>query len=273
MSVAAETPKLAAFVRRDFRIALSYRAGLLGGLVGVLAQVAAFSLLGKLVDPSRMPLFDGTRSTYIEFVAIGICINMTVLLLIHELSRALHTEQMIGTLESLLVTPTRMATLQAGSTLFNLMYVPLRLCLFLALIAVLFGLQLHAAGILPAVVLMLEFLPFLWGLGLFAAGATLTFRRGSGLIGMAVTALGLSSGAFFPLSLLPHWLSTIAAGNPAAIVLDAVRRALIGGAGWHALTRPMLELLPLSVASVALGLFFFRMFVARERRLGTLGLY
>lgn len=268
-----EAPKLAAFVRRDCRIALSYRAGLIGGLVGILAQVVAFSLLGKLVDPTRMPLFHGTRATYLEFVAIGICVNMAVLLLMHELARALRAEQLMGTLESLLVTPTRMATLQIGSTLFNLLYVPLRVCLFLAMIAVLFGLHLHTGGILPALVLLLEFLPFLWGLGLIAAGAMLTFRRGAGVIGVAVTALGLGSGAFFPLTLLPHWLSTIAACNPVAIVLGAVRDALIGGAGWHALAGPMIEVAPASLASVAIGVALFRLFLARERRLGTLGLY
>ena len=154
MNAIAELPKLCAFVRRDARIAMSYRAGMAGGLLGVLAQIVAFSFLGKLVDPSRLPLFDGTRTSYIEFVAIGICLNMAVMLLVHELARALRNEQMMGTLESLLITPTRVLTIQIGSTLFSLLYVPLRMCLFLAVIAVLFGLHLHAAGVLPSIVLL-----------------------------------------------------------------------------------------------------------------------
>jgi ABC-2 type transport system permease protein len=273
MSVIAEAPKLAAFVRRDFRIALSYRMGAFTGLIGIAMQVIAFSFLGKLVDPARMPVFAGTRATYIEFVVIGVCLNTTILLLLHELSRALRAEQMIGTLESLLVTPTRIGTMQLGSTLFNLLYVPVRVCLFLAVIALVFGLDLHPGGILPATVLMLEFLPLIWGLGLIAAGAVLTFRRGMGLVGAGVTIFGLGSGAFFPLSVLPGWLAHLAAFNPLAIVLTALRDALIGGAGWHTLATPLIELLPLAVMSVAAGIFFFRFFLRRERRLGTLGLY
>ena len=273
MSFISEAPKLAAFVRRDFRIMLSYRVGAVTGLVGIVGQVLAFSLLGKLVDPARLPLYDGTRATYIEFVAIGICLNMAVLLLVHELSRALRNEQLTGTLESLLVTPTRVGTLQMGSTLFNLLYVPLRLCLFLVVISIVFGLHLHAGGILPATALMLAFLPFLWGVGLIAAGAVLTFRRGTGVIGAGVAVLGLTSGAFFPLSVLPGWLAAVEAFNPIAIVLGALRDALIGAAGWHQLATPLIELLPLAVASVALGIFFFSFFLRRERRLGTLGLY
>ena len=273
MSVIAEAPKLVAFVRRDFRIALSYRAGALGGLLGIVVQVVALSFLGKLIDPSRLPVFHGTRTTYIEFVVIGVCLNMTVLLLLHELSRALRTEQMIGTLESLLVTPTRVGTLQLGSTLFNLLYVPVRLALFLAVIAIVFGLDLHAGGILPATVLTLEFLPFLWGVGLIAAGCVLAFRRGAGMIGAGVAVIGLGSGVFFPLSVLPAWLASLDAYNPLAIVLAGLRDALIGDAGWQALSTPMLELLPLAVVSVAVGILCFRFFLRRERRLGTLGLY
>jgi ABC-2 type transport system permease protein len=273
MSVITEAPKLAAFVRRDLRIALSYRTAALSGLIAIVVQVVAFSFLGRIVDPTRMPVFGGTRATYLEFVAIGICLNMAVLLLLNELSRALRAEQLIGTLESLVVTPTRIATVQIGSTLFNLLYVPLRLSLFLAAIAIVFGLHLHAAGILPAIVLMLEFLPFLWGLGLIAAGAVLTYRRGNGVIGAGVAVLGLASGAFVPLSVLPGWLADLAEFNPFAIVLTAVREALIGDAGWSALATPLIELLPLAVASVAAGIFFFRLFLQRERRLGTLGLY
>jgi ABC-2 type transport system permease protein len=273
MSVVSETPKLAAFVRRDFRIMLSYRVGALAGLFGLIVQVVALSFLGKLVDPTRMPEFDGTRATYVEFVVIGVCLNMTVLLLLHELSRALRNEQLTGTLESLLVTPTRIGIMQFGSTLFNLLYVPLRLGLFLALIAILFGLDLHASGILPAIVLTLEFLPFLWGIGLISAAAVLRFRRGAGVIGTGVAVVALGSGAFFPLSVLPSWLATLDAYNPLAIVLTALRNALIGGAGWQALATPLLELLPLAIASVAVGILLFRHFLRRERRLGTLGLY
>lgn len=273
MSVTTEAPKLAAFVRRDFRIMLTYKVGSLTGLLGIIVQVVALSLLGKLIDTSRMPEFDGIRATYVEFVVIGVCLNMAVLLLLHELARALRNEQLTGTLESLLVTPTRIETVQFGSTLFNVLYVPLRLGLFLAAIAIVFGLKLHAGGILPATVLTLEFLPLLWGIGLLAAAAVLRFRRGTGMVGMGVAVVGVGSGVFFPLSVLPSWLARLDAYNPLAIVLAALRDALIGGAGWHQLEAPLIELLPLAVVSSVAGIVLFRYFLRRERRLGTLGLY
>jgi len=269
----AELPKLVAFMRRDLRIMLSYRMAALGGLLGLVAQALVLSFIGKLVDPSRLPVFGDTRATYMEFVSIGIGLNMVIMLILHQLATAVRNEQMIGTLESLLVTPTRIATIQAGSAAFGLVYVPLRIGVFVAIIAVAFGLNLHASGILPAAVLLATFLPFLWGLGLLSGAAILTFRRGVGAVTSGGAFLALASGAFFPLSLLPHWLHALADANPLAIALSGLRETLIGGIGWASIGTDLLEIVPLSLIVLSAGICAFRLALRRERRLGTLGLY
>ncbi len=60
----------------------------------------------------------------------------------------------------------------------------------------------------------------MWGLGVLTAGAILTFRRGAGVVGLGAVVLGLLSGVYFPISLLPGWLATIAAENPIAKAID-----------------------------------------------------
>jgi ABC-2 type transport system permease protein len=208
-----------------------------------------------------------------EFVTIGIALNMVVALMLYQVATAIRTEQMIGTLESLLVTPTAIRTIQAGSAAFALFNIPLRLALFVAVIGLLFGLDFHASGILPAAVLLLAFLPFLWGLGLVSAAAILTFRRGVGVLTVGGTVLGLASGAFFPLSLLPHWLAAIANANPLAIAIHGLRESLIGATGWTSVGSDVAELAPVSIVAVAAGTLAFRLALHRERRNGTLGLY
>ncbi len=273
MNTIGELAKLPAFMRRDLRIMLSYRMAAAAELFGLVAQAIVFSFIGKLVDPSRLPLYGGTRASYLEFVSIGIVFNMVVVLMLSQVGTAIRNEQLIGTLESLLVTPTRMATIQAGSAAFELLWVPVRMALFLVVIAIAFGLDLHASGILPSFALLLAFLPFLWGLGLVSAGAILTFRRGVGALTIGGTVLGLASGAFFPLSLLPHWLAAIAKLNPLAITINGMRETLIGGAGFSSLGSSFADLVPLSIAGLVVGVMFFRFALKRERRLGTLGLY
>jgi ABC-2 type transport system permease protein len=144
---------------------------------------------------------------------------------------------------------------------------------FLAIVAVVFALDLQPSGIGPALVILGVFAPFVWGLGLISAGAMVTFRRGGRALGAFVTGVGIASGVYFPLSVLPDWLEKLAVGNPFAIAIEGLREALIGGAGWSVIDSDVLLLAPLAVASLVLGGIAFHAAVGRERRNGTLGLY
>jgi ABC-2 type transport system permease protein len=200
-------------------------------------------------------------------------LSLVIALLLQRVAAAVRQEQMIGTLESLLVTPTATATVQVGSAAFDLLYVPIRGAIFLVIIAFGFGLDFNSDGVLPALAVMIAFVPFVWGLGLLSAAAMLTFRRGGGGVVIGATILGLLSGAYFPLDLLPTWLGAIASVNPIAIAIDGVRQALLGDGGWASLDPEVLLLLPMAAASLTAGIVAFRLALARERRNGTLGLY
>jgi ABC-2 type transport system permease protein len=270
---AAEARKLPAFVRRDWKIALSYRVVFVGDVLGLGMQILVFSFVAKLVDPDRLPLYGGTVPSYLAFVAVGLVVNLTAGVLLHQVSGQLRQEQLTGTLEALLATPTLGPTLQLGLVSYTLMMVPIRALVLLTAIALGFGLDFQATGVLPALALLLAFLPFTWGLGLATAGAVITFRRGASATGILVTLLGLFSGAVFPIALLPAALQWIAEWNPFAIAIDGIREALIGGTGWGPALSDLTRLAPLAVAGLALGMYCFRAAVARERRRGTLGHY
>jgi ABC-2 type transport system permease protein len=268
----AEAGRVAAFVRRDLMILLSHRAGFAADLLRLCAHVLLFGLIGRLVDPALLPSYGGEPTGYLEFVAVGVLLSLVFGLLLERAAAAIRTEQTAGTLEALLVTPLRTFTLQAGSVAFDALQVPLRMGLFLALIAVAAGLELEASGTLPSIAVLCAFLPFVWGLGLIGAGAIVTFRRGTAVTAIAGMALGLASGAYFPLTLVPDRLATILSWNPMAITLEAMRDALIGGEGWDAIGPEVLVMVPMSVLTLVVGGVACGAALARERRRGTLGI-
>ena len=272
-AVLAEAAKLPAFVRRDVKVALSYRVAFASDVLGIAAQVVVFSFIAKLVEPSKLPTFGGTEISYLEFVTTGIVLNLALGVLLYRVAGAIRQEQLQGTLESLLATPTATATVQIGSVASTLLMVPLRATLMMGAIALVFGLHFDPGGILPATLIVAALVPFAWGLGLATGAAIVTFRRGTGLLGAGTTLLGLASGAVFPLALLPAWLAAVAEWNPLAIAIDGVREALLGGAGWGAALADIAILIPLSGLTLAAGVGLFKLALDRERRLGTLGMY
>jgi len=270
---AAELAKVPAFVRRDFLVAVSYRTAFVGDLITLFTQVVLFYFVGKMVDSGSIPEYGGTQASYLEFVAIGIAVGVFVQLGLGHVSTVLRNEQLMGTLESIFVTPTSMTTIQLGSVAYDLVYVPIRTTLFLGVTAAVFGLDFHADGVLPSIVLLLAFVPFIWGLGLLGAAAVLTFRRAGGVVALIAVLLTLGSGAYFPTALLPGWAESLAAWNPIAITVEGMRNALIGGEGWSALGAEVVAVAAASAVSVLVGLLGFRLALRYERARGTLGLY
>ncbi|MPZ71095.1 MAG: hypothetical protein GEU71_16455 [Actinobacteria bacterium] len=268
-----ETSKLSAFVRRDFLTAWSYRFTFFSEAIGLIAQAVVFSFVGRMVDPTVLPSYGGTRASYLTFVAVGIAFTQFLQVGLGRMVSAIRTEQLMGTLESLLLTPMRQTTLLLGSVTYDLLYVPVHTIAFLGVVGVGFGLGFHASGALPAIAILLLFVPFVWGIGIASAAGVMTFRKGSGLFGWFGYALTLMSGAYFPTSLLPDWLQGAARMNPISVALTASRKALIGGAGWAELA-PSLGLLAVAaVVAIAFGTAALQLSLRRERRLGTIGMY
>jgi ABC-type multidrug transport system permease subunit len=242
----AEARKVPAFMRRDFLVMLSYRAAFAGDLFYIAIQAVMFGFVAELIDPSKLPSYGGVSASYFDFVMIGVVITTVCTVLLQRVAMAVRQEQMIG---------------------------PIRMALLLTAVAVTLGLGYQASGIMPSLVLLAGLVPFVWGLGLMTAAAIVTFRRGTGPLGVIMSVLGLASGAFFPLALLPEWLQRLAQANPVAIALEGTREALIGGVGWAAIDSDFIVMVVLSGAAMVAGVAAFRVALAREHRRGTLGLY
>jgi len=269
----ADHGRVAAFFRRDHRVAWSYRIAFFADIFNLVAQVVVFSFVARMVDPDTLPTFNGRPTEYMAFVTVGIALTAFLQLGLGRMSSAIRGEQLIGTLESVLVSPIRPSILLFGSIAYDLVYIPIRTAIFLVAIAAVFGFGLNASGAGEAAVIVLLFMPLVWGLGIASAAAVLTFRRGSGLVAPVAFGLTLMSGAYFPLSLLPSWLRALAKANPIAIALDGARSALLGDAGWGDLAPKLLLLAIASVVAVVAGTIAFELALRRERRLGTIGLY
>jgi ABC-2 type transport system permease protein len=269
----AESRKVLAFLRRDFLTAFSYRLPFVTDWISLLVQTLLFAYIGKLIPDGALPTYNGQPVDYLEFVAVGITLTSFLAVGISRLSTALRQEQVQGTLEVMLLTPTAWASIQIGSAFYDIIYVPIRTVIFLAITSVFFGAVYDTSGWGPSLLVLLCFIPVVWGLGTISAAATLTYRRGSGGVGLIITVATLGSGAYVPLHLLPQWVQDLAAFNPIAIAVTALRDTLLGGATYADIWPDVLRLIPMAIASLVLGAIAFRAAVNRERRKGTLGLY
>lgn len=265
--------RLGAFARRDLLTAWSYRASFISDFFGLGFEILMFYFLGKLVDPTTLPAYGGRAITYLEFAAVGIVLGAFMGLGMGKTSTALRQEQLAGTLESLLMTPVRPWVIQLGLASYDLLYVPLRTAVFLGALAITLDVSFVWSGALAALVVLLVFIPFVWGLGMIGAAVILTFKRGGGMVGIVSTAINITSGAYFPVTLFPNWLRPVAEANPVGLAFESTRQAMLGGASLGDLMGNVVAIGLWAVVSILLGHYAGVIALARERRRGTLSTY
>jgi ABC-2 type transport system permease protein len=265
--------RLSAFARRDLLTAWSYRTAFISDVFSLGFQIVLFYFLGRLVDPATLPQYGGRPTTYLEFAAVGIVLGAFMGLGMSKTSTALRQEQLAGTLESLLMTPVRPWVIQLGMASYDLLYVPLRTALFLGALAVTLNVSFELAGVPAALLLLVVFIPFVWGLGMIGAAAILTFKRGGGLVGIVATAISITSGAYFPLALLPGWIRPVAEANPVGLAFEGTRQALLGGAGVDEVLWDVGVITLWAILALVVGQLAGTLALARERRRGTLIIY
>lgn len=264
---------LAAFIRRDWRIDLSYRAAFGLRAVSLLLSLALFYYLGRVVDDSAFT-DQGYSDTagYFGYVAIGLATFTVIQTSLISFSRKLREEQTTGTFEALMTTPASPSVIILSSAAYEIIRATIDGLLILLAAVVIFGLDLDIdpGGVAVALVTLAAALALFASLGVAVAALTVLFKRTTALLTLIMSAIALLSGVYFPVDVLPGWLQTVADVIPFTWTLDLLRASLLGGdvdAG------RLIGLVASVVVLLPLALSFFGWTLRRAKRTGSLALY
>ena len=173
-------------------------------------------------------------------------------------------------MENLLVTQTSLPVFVAGSAIYPFAATTLRIVVYVAWGATLFGFPLRAANWLAVFTVLLATLLAFSGLGILSAGYLLLFKRGNPAKWFFLGVSSVAGGMLFPVSILPDWLQLVARLNPVSYALEAMRASLLGGAGIAALWRPLAVLLLFAAVLLPLSMSVFAWSLRRTKITGTL---
>lgn len=261
----------AAIADRDWRLFLSYRMELLMTVASAAAMVIGLSFMDRVVGES--PAMGPYAGSYFEFAIIGIVFIALVDVGLDTFGGSLSAEQRAGTLEMLLVSPTRLPALLAGMLLFPLSSVIVSLGVYLATAVLFLGARFEPAGILSALLVLSLTLVAFSGVGAMSAAVIIITKRGDPIGAVAAQAATVLGGALFPVSVLPEWLAFIARLFPPYHGLAAMRAVLIEGASMADIGSELLILTVFALALLPAGLWMLSRALRLARQLGTLSTY
>jgi ABC-2 type transport system permease protein len=262
-----------AFLRRDFISEFSYRLSFLSQIAGILFSVIMFYFIAYLFGESANTHLSAYGGEYFPFVLIGIAFYRYMNVALITFSQTIREGQMTGTLEAMLVTPTKPDRILIYSSLWKYLKATFEVLVYLFFGAVFFGFQLGQANLVSTLLILVLTISAFSVFGILSAAFVLVFKRGDPVFFVFGTVSALLGGVYYPVTVLPKFLQAGSALIPLTYSLRAMRHAILQGASIGALAPELLTLTLFSAVGLPLSLILFQRALCRAREEGTLSQY
>jgi len=258
------------FVRRDALTAVSYRTAFLLPFVKIFFAVPIFYFMTQLVGSDRVEVSQLYQGNFFAFLLLGLAFQDYVALSLSSFMTSIRDHQLMGTMEIVVLSPTPAPMILLFSSIWSYLFTSLRFTLFIAL-GLAFGLDLSNANVLSFVLVAAIAIVSFTAIGILAASIGLIIKQGSSVVTLLTATTLVLGGVFYPITVLPGWLQSVAQALPFTHALVGVRKALLMGATLGDLRTELLVLGAFGVVLFPLALWAFELALRRVKATGTLG--
>jgi len=265
--------KIFAYVKKDFLIESSYRLSFWGDIFGTVASLLTFFFIDKLFGNYASPYLAPFGTNYFSYVLVGIAFSSFIGTGLGSLSGQIRHEQTTGTLESLLLAPTKIGVLVIAMSVWNFLLASLDLILYIILGVFAFKIDFSNINLLSTFVVFVLSVVSFNSLGLISASFILVFKRGDPISWIINMAFGLLGGVYFPITVFPAWLQKLSALLPVTYSIRSLQMAVYKGADLRTILSDILVLLCLTVALVPLSILSLRYAFRKTKEEGSLVQY
>jgi len=262
---------LLAFLKRDLLVEASYRTSFVLQFTGIIMSVLIWRFVSLVMKaPADTPGLEGMD--YFAYVLLGLSFFHFLSSALASFSQKIRQEQMTGTLEAILVTPTSPGTVVLGSALWEFVMASVKVAIYLA-VGWGFGVAIRFENLpLCLVVLAITVLAFS-GIGILSAAFIFYLKRGDPITYFVSSASVLLGGVFYPPQDMWPWLETLSRFLPVTYALHAWRHALLKGATFRDLLPDIAALLVFVAILLPIGALAFRFAIRKARQEGSLVQY
>jgi ABC-2 type transport system permease protein len=259
---------LTAFIRRDFLIEVSYRTSFILQLFGIFFLIIIWKFISGVINPEAdTPGLEGVD--YFSYVVLGLAFFHYLSATITAFSSKVRNEQMTGTLEAMLVTPTSAGTVVLGSSLWIFLRTTITVVGYLA-VGFLFGVGLHPEGLLSGLLVLIMTVLAFSGIGILSVSFVLYLKQGDPITLLVANISALLGGVFYPPESMYPWVARLSAFLPITHALRAFRRVLLQGSGLASILPELAALAAFTAVLLPLGILAFRIAVRKARQEGSL---
>jgi ABC-2 type transport system permease protein len=252
-------------ISRDWTTYKSYRMQLITQIASVFLTLALFHFISRLV---RVQAF-GSRNSYFSYVVVGMII-IEVLQSTLLVGSSLQGELVAGTFERVMVSPFGPVAAVLSSMIFPFLssFVGALITLFLGTVA--FGLHVHWSTAALAIPIAFLAAGSFAAVGLIFCSSTVLFKRIVGGAGLLITGIALVSGLYFPIALLPGWITWFSNIQPFTPSVELLRHVLVDTPLRQSASSDLLKLAGFLVVLLPVSVLLLQAAMRLGKRRGTI---
>ena len=264
--------KVKEFIKRDFYITASYRFVFIMNFVSIFISVAVFFFISQTFG-SNSPMLRPYGGEYFPFIIIGIAFFNYIFTGLGAFSNAIRREQVVGTIEAMLVSPTKISTIIILTSIWSFIYSSLIVLIYLVFGSVFFNLTIDWMNFPVCLIILIPSIITFSSFGIISASFVMVFKKGDPIKWFFSMVSGFLSGTFFPIDVLPQGLQGLSRFIPTTYSLKALRLALLKKASFFDLLPEFLILVLFCVVSLPISIFIFKLAVKKVKKDGALAYY
>lgn len=262
--------KIFAFVKRDFAYEISYRVAFLLRLGSIFTTVLTFYFISRLFGKGASVHLAAYGGDYFPFVLIGIAFSQYIGVSLSSFAGTIRHEQVMGTLEAMLATPTRIPTIIIGASIWDFVFTSINVVLYLLFGAIFFGLDLSRMNLPGGVLILILSIACFSSIGIISASFILMLKRGDPFTWFMGACFGLLGGVYFPVDIMPKFLQLFSYLLPITYSLRSLRFALLKGYSFRMLLPDIGALVIFAIILLPISIWLFKIALNKAKIDGSL---
>jgi len=252
-----ELRKISIFIKRDFRMLFTYKLAFTVSLLSIIFNLFYLLLFGSMF---------GSR----DVGSVGWSFLTNIM---NSTAFSLRTEMMMGTLESILITPTKIHTVIFGYVLFGCFFGLLSMGVLIVVGIFCFGVTAFATANIFTLIIFILSTIMMMGFGMIFSGLTIWLKNIGDTIPIILGVSMFFCGIYFPIQVLPEFLQPVAKFIPFYYSIEGIRKSLIINTSTHELMGYIVILSVLAITFIALGIFILHKGLIKAKKDGSLAFY
>jgi len=268
-----ELKKISAFIVRELRMLYTYKFAYSTTIINMIFTVVYLLLFGSMFKSADVPSLAPYGGDFIAFALVGSMGWSLLWNITNSVSFSLRNEMLMGTLESILITPTNIYTIIVAYIIFGSIFGLLSM-LFLFLLGFYgFGVIVFSTANIYTIIIFSISIIMMAGFGMMFGGLTLKYKNIGQTIPLIQGIAMFFCSVYFPISILPGGLQSFTKFIPFYYSMEGLRISLTTDGLNPELLHYIIILTILAAAFIILGIILLQRGLNKAKKDGSLSFY